>query len=71
MYEGGESAGRGRQMGGGGGRCIVSSKLYVLVPPEIIYIKGGGSNSALVSYPHPDSRSCGWITSPLRGKSTY
>ena len=29
------------------------------------------SHSLLVSYPDPDSHSCGWITSPLRGKRVW
>ena len=29
-----------------------------------------GWEVGLVLYPDPDSRSCGWITSPLRGKSS-
>ena len=28
------------------------------------------TSSQLVSYPDPYSHSCGWITSPLRGKRT-
>ena len=29
------------------------------------------SMASLVSYPDPDSHSCGWITSPLRGKRVW
>ena len=32
---------------------------------------GGGGGGGVVSYPDPDSRSCGWITSPLRGKRVW
>ena len=27
--------------------------------------------ACVVSYPDPDSHSCGWITSPLRGKRVW
>ena len=30
--------------------------------------EGEGGSREVVSYPDPDSHSCGWITSPLRGK---
>ena len=33
--------------------------------------RGGGGGGGVVSYPDPDSHSCGWITSPLRGKRVW
>ena len=35
------------------------------------YVPGGGGGGGVVSYPDPDSHSCGWITSPLRGKRVW
>ena len=42
-----------------------------MVPRHIVYSwwgvgHGGTEEGAVVSYPDPDSHSCGWITSPLR-----
>ena len=31
---------------------------------------GGGGGGGVVSYPDPDSHSCGWITSPLRERGS-
>ena len=51
--------------------------LYAAQRSEIIVVPGAmyfcmiGSRVAVVSYPDPDSHSCGWITSPLRGKRVW
>ena len=38
----------------------------------LIGLRGGrGGGGGVVSYPDPDSHSCGWITSPLRGKRVW
>ena len=49
----------------------ISARGVLKVRPDTKSVCGGGGGGgvcAVVSYPDPDSHSCGWITSPLRGK---
>ena len=68
--------------GGGGGGAVVhlrwalqntmSNRPHTCCPKfSPAFLKRLWVARTLVSYPDPDSRSCGWITSPLRGKRVW
>ena len=71
---GGGGGGGGVQLSICGGHCriLCQNRPHTCCPKfSPAFLKRLWVARTLVSYPDPDSRSCGWITSPLRGKRVW